>query len=230
MAIASNLSQTLGPTKPQAPEGCRYEKMWQFGLIKSPENILTIWRPVLPVFPRAQSASRLISTLNSFPGVSKGAEHLGLHCTGDPSNFPGLRNNSCCLTKMQTRFGSSRMVTGPLKSSHSSLSLKPLTLEFLIYLDFKAHVMCPACPLWILWSRLLALKKLVLFKKHIGLSRALDPPYGSVISMFSGFIDGHSRSCSGNIWCPLSWLSWPLIREDLFTFSQNQWVLLQPPV
>ena len=32
---------------------------------------LTIWRPVLPVFPRAQSASFLISTLNSFQGVLK---------------------------------------------------------------------------------------------------------------------------------------------------------------
>ena len=29
---------------------------------------LTIWRPVLPVFPRAQSTSFLISTLNSFQG------------------------------------------------------------------------------------------------------------------------------------------------------------------
>ena len=32
---------------------------------------LIIWRPVLPVFPRAQSASFLFSTLNSFQGVLK---------------------------------------------------------------------------------------------------------------------------------------------------------------
>ena len=34
---------------------------------------LTIWRRVLPVFPRAQSASFLISTLNSFQGCWKSA-------------------------------------------------------------------------------------------------------------------------------------------------------------
>ena len=44
----------------------------RIGLIKSaPENILTIWRPVLPVFLRAPGASFLISTLNSFQGVLK---------------------------------------------------------------------------------------------------------------------------------------------------------------
>lgn len=32
---------------------------------------LTIWRPVLPIFPRALNASSLLSTLNSFQGVSK---------------------------------------------------------------------------------------------------------------------------------------------------------------
>ena len=32
---------------------------------------LTIWRPVLPVFPRAQRASFLLSILNSFQGVLK---------------------------------------------------------------------------------------------------------------------------------------------------------------
>ena len=32
---------------------------------------LVIWRPVLPVFPRAQSASLLFTTLNSFQGVLK---------------------------------------------------------------------------------------------------------------------------------------------------------------
>ena len=32
---------------------------------------LTIWRPVLPIFPRAQNASSLLSTLNSFQGVLK---------------------------------------------------------------------------------------------------------------------------------------------------------------
>ena len=32
---------------------------------------LTIWRPVLPIFPRALSASFLLSTLNSFQGVLK---------------------------------------------------------------------------------------------------------------------------------------------------------------
>ena len=34
-------------------------------------ELLNWWRPVLPVFPRAQSASFLISTLNSFQGVLK---------------------------------------------------------------------------------------------------------------------------------------------------------------
>ena len=36
-------------------------------------NYLTIWRPVLPVFPRAHSASFLLSTLNSFQGCWKSA-------------------------------------------------------------------------------------------------------------------------------------------------------------
>ena len=45
----------------------RHEKMQEIGLIKSsPENIL---RSVLSIFPRAQSASFLISVLNSFQGV-----------------------------------------------------------------------------------------------------------------------------------------------------------------
>ena len=32
---------------------------------------LTVWRPILPVFPRAQSTSFLLSTPNSFQGVLK---------------------------------------------------------------------------------------------------------------------------------------------------------------
>ena len=50
----------------------RFEKMPNIRFIKfSPENILTFWRPVLPVLPRAQNASFLISALNSFQGVLK---------------------------------------------------------------------------------------------------------------------------------------------------------------
>ena len=39
---------------------------------------LTIWRPVVPVFPRAQSASFLISTLNSFQGMLRVSDCSGL--------------------------------------------------------------------------------------------------------------------------------------------------------
>ena len=39
---------------------------------------LTIWRPVLPVFPRAQSASFLISILISFQGLLKVSSCSGL--------------------------------------------------------------------------------------------------------------------------------------------------------
>ena len=43
--------------------------MQQLGSKSSPANKLTIQRPGLPVFPKAQSAWFLISTLNSFQGV-----------------------------------------------------------------------------------------------------------------------------------------------------------------
>ena len=50
----------------------RFEKMQEFGLIKSlPENIWLSEGQFLWVFPRAQSALFLISTLNSFQGMLK---------------------------------------------------------------------------------------------------------------------------------------------------------------
>ena len=50
----------------------RYEKMQEFGLIKSlPENIWLSEGQFFWVFPRAKSALFFISTLNSFQGVSK---------------------------------------------------------------------------------------------------------------------------------------------------------------
>ena len=46
--------------------------MQELGLIKySTEKNLTIWRPVLPIFPRAPIASFLFSTLSSFQRVLK---------------------------------------------------------------------------------------------------------------------------------------------------------------
>ena len=49
--------------------GMRRYKNWAHQI--SSWKYLTIWRPVLPVFPRAQSAPFLLSTLNSFQGVLK---------------------------------------------------------------------------------------------------------------------------------------------------------------
>lgn len=39
---------------------------------------LTLWRPVLPVFPRAQSASFLVSSLSSFQGMWKSMGAMGV--------------------------------------------------------------------------------------------------------------------------------------------------------
>ena len=47
--------------------GMRIARNWAHKILSW--KYLTLWRPVLPVFPRAQSASFLISTLNSFQGV-----------------------------------------------------------------------------------------------------------------------------------------------------------------
>ena len=49
----------------------RYGKMQEFGPVKILSCSLTILRPILSVFPRAQSALSQISTLKSFQGMLK---------------------------------------------------------------------------------------------------------------------------------------------------------------
>ena len=54
------------------PDMRRYKELGSQNLLK-----ITIQRPVLPVFPRAQDASFLISSLNSFQGVLKVSDNNG---------------------------------------------------------------------------------------------------------------------------------------------------------